>query len=47
MLTGEPVPVTKRVGDKLFGATLNINGALMLRAEKVGAQTVLSSIVQW
>ncbi len=46
MLTGEPVPVTKRVGDKLIGATLNINGALMLRAEKVGAQTVLSSIVQ-
>ena len=45
MLTGEPVPVTKRVGDKLIGATLNINGALMLRAEKVGAQTVLSSIV--
>lgn len=46
MLTGEPVPVTKRVGDKLIGATLNINGALVLRAEKVGAQTVLSSIVQ-
>jgi Cu+-exporting ATPase len=46
MLTGEPVPVTKRVGDKLIGATLNTNGALVLRAEKVGAQTVLSSIVQ-
>lgn len=46
MLTGEPVPVTKRVGDKLIGATLNTNGALVLRAEKVGAQTVLFSIVQ-
>lgn len=46
MLTGEPVPLTKRVGDKLIGATLNTNGALVLRAEKVGAQTVLSSIVQ-
>ena len=46
MLTGEPVPVTKRVGDKLIGATLNTSGALVLRAEKVGTQTVLSSIVQ-
>jgi len=46
MLTGEPVPLTKRVGDKLIGATLNTSGALVLRAEKVGAQTVLSSIVQ-
>ena len=46
MLTGEPMPVTKRVGDKLIGATLNTNGALVMRAEKVGAQTVLASIVQ-
>jgi len=46
MLTGEPVPVTKRVGDKLIGATLNTSGTLVLRAEKVGTQTVLSSIVQ-
>jgi P-type Cu+ transporter len=46
MLTGEPMPVTKRVGDKLIGATLNTNGALVMRTEKVGAQTVLSSIVQ-
>ena len=46
MLTGEPLPVTKRVGDKVIGATLNTNGALVMRSEKVGSQTVLSSIVQ-
>ena len=46
MLTGEPMPVTKRVGDKLMGATLNTSGALVMRAEKVGSQTVLASIVQ-
>ena len=46
MLTGEPMPVTKRIGDKLIGATLNTNGALVMRSERVGAQTVLASIVQ-
>ena len=46
MLTGEPMPVTKRVGDKLIGATLNTSGALVMRSEKVGSQTVLASIVQ-
>jgi Cu+-exporting ATPase len=46
MLTGEPLPVTKRPGDKVVGATLNTSGSLTMRAEKVGAQTVLSQIVQ-
>jgi len=46
MLTGEPLPVSKRVGDKLIGATLNTNGALVMQSEKVGSQTVLASIVQ-
>ncbi len=46
MLTGEPMHVTKRVGDKLIGATMNTSGALVMRSEKVGAQTVLASIVQ-
>ncbi len=46
MLTGEPMPVTKQAGDKLIGATLNTSGALVMRSEKVGAQTVLASIVQ-
>ncbi|MDP2823448.1 MAG: heavy metal translocating P-type ATPase, partial [Sulfuritalea sp.] len=46
MLTGEPIPVSKQPGDKLIGATINANGSLVMRAEKVGAQTVLSQIVQ-
>jgi len=46
MLTGEPIPVTKRPGDKLIGATINANGSLIMRAEKVGSGTVLSQIVQ-
>jgi P-type Cu+ transporter len=46
MLTGEPVPVTKRSGDKLIGATLNTTGALVMRSQKVGSQTVLAGIVQ-
>jgi Cu+-exporting ATPase len=46
MLTGEPMPVTKRVGDKLIGATMNTSGALVMRSEHVGSATVLSQIVQ-
>ncbi|MCW5637007.1 MAG: copper-translocating P-type ATPase [Rubrivivax sp.] len=46
MLTGEPVPVSKRAGDKLIGATLNTHGALVMRSERVGAQTMLAQIVQ-
>jgi Cu+-exporting ATPase len=46
MLTGEPIPVTKRAGDKLIGATINSSGALIMRAEKVGSATVLAQIVQ-
>jgi Cu+-exporting ATPase len=46
MLTGEPVPVSKQPGDKLIGATLNTSGALLMRSERVGAQTMLSQIVQ-
>ncbi len=46
MLTGEPVPVSKRVGDKLIGATMNTSGALVMRSERVGSATVLSQIVQ-
>ncbi len=46
MLTGEPLPVSKRSGDKLIGATLNTSGALVMRSERVGAQTMLSQIVQ-
>jgi Cu+-exporting ATPase len=46
MLTGEPMPVAKRVGDKLIGATMNANGALVMRADSIGSKTVLSQIVQ-
>ena len=46
MLTGEPLPVTKRAGDRLIGATLNTSGALLMRCERVGADTMLSQIVQ-
>jgi len=46
MLTGEPMPVTKRAGDKLIGATMNTSGALVMRSEHVGSATVLSQIVQ-
>ena len=46
MLTGEPLPVTKRAGDKVIGATMNTSGALVVRSEHVGSATVLSQIVQ-
>ena len=46
MLTGEPIPVEKVVGDGVIGATLNGSGSLVIRAEKVGSETVLAQIVQ-
>jgi len=45
MVTGEPVSVEKFTGEKLIGATVNGNGSLLMRAEKVGADTLLSQIV--
>ncbi len=46
MITGEPVPVEKTEGDTLTGGTLNKNGSLVMRAEKVGKDTVLSRIIE-
>jgi Cu+-exporting ATPase len=46
MLTGEPVPVEKTEGSKVVGGTLNGNGSLLMRAEKVGSETMLAQIVQ-
>jgi Cu+-exporting ATPase len=46
ILTGEPLPVLKLPGDPLIGATLNTSGALVMRSERVGAETVLAQIVQ-
>ena len=45
MITGEPVPVAKATGAKVTGATVNGNGALLIRAERVGADTLLARIV--
>ncbi len=46
MLTGEPNPVSKSVGDNVIGGTINTSGALLMRAEQVGSTTVLAQIVQ-
>ena len=46
MVTGESMPVAKGPGDRLIGGTLNSSGSLILRAEKVGAETMLARIVQ-
>ncbi|UCH30834.1 MAG: HAD-IC family P-type ATPase, partial [Myxococcales bacterium] len=45
MVTGEPIPVAKGRGDKVIGATVNGTGGFVMRAEKVGAETLLSRIV--
>ncbi len=45
MVTGESLPVEKQAGDRLIGGTVNGTGALVMRAEKVGADTVLARIV--
>jgi Cu+-exporting ATPase len=45
MVTGEPMPVEKRAGDTLIGATVNGTGALVMRAERVGSGTLLARIV--
>ncbi|MCB9589197.1 MAG: copper-translocating P-type ATPase [Polyangiaceae bacterium] len=45
MVTGEPIPVEKSPGDQVIGATVNGTGVLIIRAEKVGADTLLSRIV--
>jgi P-type Cu+ transporter len=46
MLTGEPLPVGKKIGDEVFGATLNTTGSVTLRATRVGKDSALGQIVQ-
>ena len=46
MLTGESLPVDKKVGDRVAGATMNQTGTLVMRAERVGGDTLLAQIVQ-
>jgi Cu+-exporting ATPase len=45
MITGEPVPVAKSEGDRVTGATVNGNGSIIMRAERVGSDTLLARIV--
>jgi Cu+-exporting ATPase len=46
MITGEPMPVSKRAGEKVIGATVNQTGSFLMRAERIGSETVLAQIVQ-
>jgi Cu+-exporting ATPase len=46
MVTGEPMPVDKRAGDRVIGATVIANGTVVMRAERVGSETVLAQIVR-
>ena len=46
MLTGEPIPATKRAGDEVIGATLNTTGSFVMRATRVGRDTALANIVE-
>ena len=46
MVTGESMPVTKKVGDSVFGSTINSNGTITFKATKVGSDTMLSQIVE-
>lgn len=46
MITGEPIPVDKKVGDNVKSGTINGNGSFLMRAEKVGAETMLSQIIE-
>lgn len=45
MITGEPIPVSKDVGDSVIGATVNQTGSFVMRTEKIGSDTLLSNIV--
>lgn len=45
MVTGEPIPISKQAGDRVIGATVNGTGTLVMKAEKVGAETLLAQIV--
>jgi len=46
MITGEPMPVEKTTGDRVTGATVNQTGSIVIQAERVGSETVLSQIVE-
>ena len=46
MVTGEPIPVEKNAGDRVTGGTINVSGSFIMRADRVGPETLLSQIVR-
>ena len=46
MISGEPIPVEKKLNDKVLAGTINQNGAFVMSAEKVGRETVLAQIIR-
>jgi cation transport ATPase len=46
MITGEPIPVEKKPDDRVIGATVNSTGSFVMRAERVGSETMLAQIVR-
>ena len=46
MITGEPIPISKRAGDKVVGATVNQTGSFLMRAERIRSETLLAQIVE-
>lgn len=46
MLTGESIPVEKNIGDKVFGASINKNGVIQVKAQAIGKDTVISKIIK-
>src|SRR5215813_1659652 len=46
MITGEPMPISKGAGDRVVGATVNQTGSFLMRAERIGSETLLAQIVQ-
>ena len=46
MITGESMPVSKQPREKVIGATVNQTGSFLMRAERIGSETVLAQIVQ-
>src|SRR6478609_8510015 len=46
MITGEPMPISKGAGDRVVGATMNQTGSFLMRAERIGSETLLAQIVQ-
>jgi Cu+-exporting ATPase len=46
MITGEPIPVAKTIGDFVIGGTINANGSIVIKTEKVGSDTMLANIIK-